>query len=287
MADSPIPLRRRHAPERGGLARGALPAHRIGARRQAVRADPRRRRLDGRDLGRGRAAARRRPARACRALQAQLRPAPRDARGARARPRRHRRDDGRRPAEPARGHPAPRRGGRGRRRRRQRPARGAQRLVGPDAALAPDQRHAPPLHAASTSPTSAAPSTPTGETSSTPMLPAIGKQKFTKALDPLRRRVGRRGGRRPCGARRQLPLLAAPADTAGAARPRRLLAAADPVDRRRARRRLHAARGRARRSTASGTGSTARTSPARCSAASRSSSCSASRASSSRSSGST
>ena len=142
------PLRRRHAPERGRLARGALPAHRSGARGRAgaLRADPRRRRLDGRHLGRGRAAARGRPARPRRALQAQLRPAPRDARGPRASARRHRRDDGRRPPEPAGGHSAPRRGGRGRRRRGQRPARRAQRLVGPDAAVAPDQRDAAALH---------------------------------------------------------------------------------------------------------------------------------------------
>ena len=94
-----------------------------------------------------------------------------------------------------------------------------------------------------------------------PMLPAIGKQKFTKALDPLRRRLGRRGRRRPRGPRGQLALLAAAADPARAARARRLLAAADPVDRGRARRRLHAARDRRSGSTASGTGSTARDFP--------------------------
>ena len=140
------PFRRRHAPERGRLGRGALPAHRNGARRQAVRADPRRRRVDRRHLGGGRAAARGRPPRPRRALQAQLRPAPGHARGPLAGARRDRRDDGRRPAEPAGGHSAPRRGGRGRRRRGERPARRAQRLVGPDAALAADQRDAAPLH---------------------------------------------------------------------------------------------------------------------------------------------
>ncbi len=63
-----------------------------------------------------------------------------------ARPRRHRRDDGRRPPEPAGGHPEARRGGRGGLRRRERPARGAARLVGPDAPVAADQRDAAPLH---------------------------------------------------------------------------------------------------------------------------------------------
>ena len=45
-----------------------------------------------------------------------------------------------------------------------------------------------------------------------PLLGAIGKQKFTKALVLAARRLGRRGGRRPRGARRQLALLAAPPD---------------------------------------------------------------------------
>ena len=120
-----------------------------------------------------------------------------------------------------------------------------------------------------------------------PMLPAIGKQKFTKALilsggaSVVEVDVGHaaRAGR--------VPLLAAAADAARAARPRRLLAAADPVDRDRARDRLHAARGRRSASTASGTGSTAPTSRGRSSAASPSSSCSGSRASSSPSSAST
>ncbi len=60
-----------------------------------------------------RAPARARPARPRRPLQAQLRPAPGHARRPRPRPRRDRRDDGRRPPEPAGGHPAARRGGRG------------------------------------------------------------------------------------------------------------------------------------------------------------------------------
>ena len=95
-------------------------------------------------------------------LQAELRPASRDARGAVPGARRDRRDDGRRPPEPAGGHPEARRGDRRRLRRRERAARGAQRLLGPDAPVPPDQRHAAPVHAASTSPTSAAPSMPTG-----------------------------------------------------------------------------------------------------------------------------
>jgi len=91
----PRSVRRRHAPERAGLGRRALPAHRNGPRREAVRADPRRRRLDRRDVGRGRTAARRRPARPGRPLQAELRPAPGDARRPQPGPRRHRDPDGR------------------------------------------------------------------------------------------------------------------------------------------------------------------------------------------------
>ena len=97
-------------------------------------------------FGRIEAPPRRRPARPRRALQAQLRPAPGDARRLPARPRRRDRDDGRRPPERARGHPAARRGGRGGGRRRERPARRAARLVGPDAAVAHDQRDAAPVH---------------------------------------------------------------------------------------------------------------------------------------------
>ena len=53
-------------------------------------------------------------ARPGRAPQAELGPASGDARGSLPRPRRDRRDDGRRPPEPARGRPGARRGGRGR-----------------------------------------------------------------------------------------------------------------------------------------------------------------------------
>ena len=142
-------LARRSDLQRAGQRRRALPAHDRDARvrRPAVRAHLRRRRLDRRDVREARAAARRRPARACRALQAQLRPASRDARRARAGARRDPRDDGRRPAERTRGHSEARRGRRGRLRRRERPARVAARLVGADAAEPDDQRHAPALHA--------------------------------------------------------------------------------------------------------------------------------------------
>ena len=99
-----------------------------------------------------------------------------------------------------------------------------------------------------------------------------------RALDRCERRRGRR---RPCRARRLVPLLAAPARPHRPERPGRLLAAADPVDRPRARRDLHARRGRPRLLRGSRTGSTTRTSPAPCSAAWRSCSSSASRASSS------
>ena len=74
----------------------------------------------------------------------------------------------------------------------------------------------------------------------TPMLGSIGRQKFTKALILSGGRHGDRGRRRPRGAPGRVALLAAAADPARAPRPRRLLAAADPVGGRRARVRLHA-----------------------------------------------
>ena len=80
-------------------------------------------------------------------LQAELRPAPRDARGAEPGTRRHRRHDGRRPAEPSRGHPEARRRSRQRVRRRERAARRPERLLGPNASVTPDQRHVAPVHA--------------------------------------------------------------------------------------------------------------------------------------------
>ena len=49
-----------------------------------------------------------------------------------------------------------------------------------------------------------------------PVLGAIGKQKFTKALVLSTRRERRRGGRRPRAARRRVALLAAPSDAARA-----------------------------------------------------------------------
>ena len=72
-----------------------------------------------------------------------------------------------------------------------------------------------------------------------PMLGAIGKQKFTKAL-VLSGGASVVGGRRLArAADGPVALLAAAADAAGAARARGLLAAADPVDRDRARRPVH------------------------------------------------
>ena len=131
-----------------------------------VRADLRGRRLDGRHVCCGGAPARRRSARACGAVQAELRPAPGDARGPVARSRRCGGDDGRRFAEPARRHPAARRGGRGRLRRRKRPPPRAQGPGRPFPAVAPDQRDAPPLYGRGRSRTSGAHSTRTVATPS-------------------------------------------------------------------------------------------------------------------------
>ena len=132
-----------------------------------------------------------------------------------------------------------------RRRRRERPPRRAQGLVGPDAAVAADQRDAPALHRRRH----------LRLRLRLQRLPAQRRRadaagdrqaEVHEGARPLRRRLGRRGRRRPCGARGPIQLLAAAPAPAGAARPRRLLAAADPVDRDRARRHLHAARDRAR-----------------------------------------
>ena len=79
-----------------------------------------------------------------------------------------------------------------------------------------------------------------------PVLGAIGKQKFTEGARPLDRGERGRGRRRPRCARRLVAVLAAQAGAHGPERPRRLLAAADPVDRPCARRRLHARGVRAR-----------------------------------------
>ena len=230
--------------------------------------------------------ARRRPARARRPLQAQLRPAPGDARRPRARARRDPRHDGRRPPERARGHPEARRGGRGGRGRRERPPPDPARLVGPNAAEPDDQRDAPALHRRRH----------LGLRLRVQRVPPRRRRadarrdrqaEVHEGAHPLRRRERRRGRRRPRAAAGPVALLAASPDAARAARPRGLLAAADPVDRRRARPRLQP-RSRSRSaSTASGGGSTAATSRARSSAASPCSSCSGSKASSSRSSGST
>ena len=166
------------------------------------------------------------------------------------------------------------------------PPRRAARLLGPDAALAPDQRDAPPLHRrrhlrlrlrVQRVP---------------PRRGRAGARRDRQAevhegARPLDRRERRRGRRRARRAGGRVALLAAPARPYCAGRARRLLAAADPVDRPRARDGLHARRRSRSAAGGSSTGSTTRTSPARCSAASRSSSSSASRASSSPSSAST
>ena len=68
-----------------------------------------------------------------------------------------------------------------------------------------------------------------------PMLGAIGRQKFTKALVLSSRRHGRGGRRLARALELGLALLADPARAARAARRRRLLAAAGAVDRRHAR----------------------------------------------------
>ncbi len=88
-----------------------------------------------------------------------------------------------------------------------------------------------------------------------PMLGAIGRQKFTKALVLSSGVTVEEVDVSHAAVELRLALLADPARPARAARRRRLLAAAGAVDRRHARARLHARRGRARRSTASPTGS--------------------------------
>ena len=121
-----------------------------------------------------------------------------------------RRDDGQRPPEPARGPAEADRRGRVGLRRRERPAHRPARLVGPDAAVADDQRDAPPLHRR-------------GDLRlrlRVQRLPARGgragarrdrQAEVHEGARPLDRSERRRGGRRPRGARRQVPLFAAPA----------------------------------------------------------------------------
>ena len=158
-----------------------------------------------------------------------------------------RRDDGRRPPERARGHPQARRGGRGRRRRGQRPPRRPGATPGAGRCRRASSTACCAASPASRSPTSAARSTPTGARRSSRCCTAIGRQKFTKALVLSAGASVDRGRPRP-RARAPAPvaLLAAPPDAARAARAHRLLAAADPVGRRRARRRLYARRDRGR-----------------------------------------
>ena len=242
---------------------------------------------DRRHLRGRRAAARRRPACPSRPLQAQLRPAPCDARGARARPRRHRRDDGRRPAEPAGGHPAAvdavdagcdvasgRRAAREDTWGRTLPSRlingMLRRFTGvaiADFGCAFNAYRRSALE---------------------PMLGVDRPAEVHEGARPLRRRVGRRGR---CRARRRARAARATRRFGSRALALHVLAGFWPqpiqwagVD---ARRRLHAGGHRRSAPTASSSGSASRTSRGRCSAASRSSSCWASRGSCSRSSAST
>ena len=144
------PRQHRHPrAQRGADDRAALRRHRRGGgrRRPGRRDDLRRRRLDRRHVRHPVPAARPRRPRPGRLLQAQLRPAPRDARRHRPGPRRDRRHDGRRPPEPAVRPAQAGRGDRRRRRRRQRPpARAARRVLPAPAALADDQRDAGAAH---------------------------------------------------------------------------------------------------------------------------------------------
>ena len=119
------------------------------------------------------------------------------------------------------------------------------------------------------------------------MLGVDRQAEVHEGADPLRRRERRRGRRRPRGPGRALALRAAPPDAARAARARRLLAAADPVDRRRGRAALHRARDGARRVQRLVLDRPRRLPGAAAGRRRASSSCSACRASSSRSSAST
>ena len=128
-------------------------------------------------------------------------------------------------------------------RRRERAARRAAGLVGPDAAEPADQRHAPALHARRH----------LRLRLRVQRVPPLGgradarrdrQAEVHEGAGPLRRCERRRGRRRARAARRTVALLAASPDPARAARARRVLAAADPVDRDRARRRLHVPRAR-------------------------------------------
>ena len=231
-APCPGDHRRRHALQRGGLARGALPTHRRHTRGAGatLRDHLRRRRLDRRDIRRAGRAPRGRPTRPRSPLQTQFRPASGDARRVRPSPRRDHRHDGRRSPEHARGHPEARRGGRRRadvasgRRVARRDSWGRtlpsrlingmlRRFTGRDLRLRLRLQRVPARAV-------------------TPMLGAIGKQKFTKALILS-------GGASvvevdvPRGTAGLLALLATSPDEARAPRARGLLAAADPVGRRR------------------------------------------------------
>ena len=254
--------------QRGAAAARALLADGRDARRSGahVRADLRRRRVDRRHVCRARTAPRRGRARAGGSPQAELRPARGDARRPRALARRDLGDDGRRPPERAGGPAAADRGSGGRRRRRERDADRAARFLGADASVARDQRDASSLHGRRH----------LGLRLRVQCVPAKRDRADARGdrqaeVHEGARAVGRRercGGRcLACAAGGPVPLLALAADAAGAARARRLLAPADPVDRDRARCPVHDGCPRARDLRRRVLDRTSRTSPDRCSAA--------------------
>src|SRR5581483_2289799 len=233
-----------HDAQRGRRRRRAARAHRCRARRPRVGGDRRRRRLDRRDFRAAPRGPRARPAHPRCSLQAQRRPASGDARRPRARPRRVHRDDGRRLAESARGpaeaarraRPCGRRFG---------PARCAPGLARAYPAEPRDQRHAPTLHRrAHLRLLLRLQRVPPGRD----RADARGDRppEIHEGARALDRRVGRGGRRRPRAVADRLALLAVSPRPPRAARRRRLLAAARPVDRRLARRALHARLSRAR-----------------------------------------
>ena len=143
-----------------------------------------------------------------------------------------RRDDGRRPAERPRRHRQARRRARGQRRRRRvrAPPGASRRADEPQAPVARHQRHAAPADAASRSRTTAARSTPIAAARLRAGAARIGRQKFTKALvlstgasvvEVDLQHHAREGQ----ASRYSSMRLVRPR----AARPDRLLAAADPV----------------------------------------------------------
>ena len=204
------------------------PALQLEASRATVRADLRRRRLDRRHVRRVERLHKGGPAGPRRALQAELRPAPGDARRPRARARRHRRDHGRRPAERPEDIP----------RLIEAVEAGSDVASGRRAARQDSWGRTLPSRLINGmlrrftrvgSPTSAARSTPTG-------APRSSRCSARSASRSSRRRsccpAARASSRSTSPTRRaRVAVLAAAPDAAGPARARRLLAAADPVDR--------------------------------------------------------